>query len=88
MVPGRRRKLRVGWALRIGCLIVLHPEDSLYPPYDAANRTSHHRTDRAGTSVAFIDAMRNTARYSLCVRSQRNRECRNKGACNQDLSFH
>jgi hypothetical protein len=85
MVPGRGR---VGWGLRIGCLIVLHPEDALYSPYDAANRTSHHRTDRAGTPVTFIYAIPNAAGYSLRLGGERNRERSNKSACNQDLSLH
>jgi len=67
---------------------VLHPEDSIYSPYDAANRTSHHRTDRAGTPVTFIYAMRNAAGYSLRLGGERNRERSNKSACNQDLSLH
>jgi hypothetical protein len=67
---------------------VLHPEDSIYSPYDAANRTSHHRTDRAGTPVTFIYAMRNAAGYSLRAGGERNRERSNKSACNQDLSLH
>jgi hypothetical protein len=67
---------------------MVHPENSLYSPDNSADRTPYHGTNRAGTSVAFIDAMRNTARYSLSVRRQRSRECSNKCACNQDLSFH
>jgi hypothetical protein len=68
--------------------LTVHPENSLYSPDDAADSSPYHGTDRAGTSVAFIDTVSNTAGYSLRVRSQRNRECSNKYACNQDLSFH
>jgi hypothetical protein len=68
--------------------LTVHPENSLYSPDDSANRSPYHGTDRAGTSVTFIDTVSNTTGYSLRVRSQRNRECTNKYACNQDLSFH
>jgi hypothetical protein len=68
--------------------LTVHPENSLNSPDDAADRSPYHGTDRTGTSVTFIDTVSNTARYSLRVRSQRNRECRDKYACNQDLSFH
>jgi hypothetical protein len=83
---GFLRVLRI-WALRVVVLTV-HPENALYSTNDSANRSPHHGTDRAGTPVTFIDTVSNTARYSLRVRSQRNRECSNKRACNQNLSLH
>ena len=60
----------------------------MYSPDDSANRTPYDGTDGAGTSATFIDTVSNTARYSLGVRSQRNRERSSNCACNQDLSFH
>src|SRR5260370_39380481 len=68
---------------------MLQPQNSLNSPNDSADRTADHGADGAGTSVTFVDAMSNTARYSLSVRRARNRERRrDKSACNQDLSFH
>jgi hypothetical protein len=32
--------------------------------------------------------MGDTTRYSLSVRDQRDHECSNKHACNQDMSLH
>jgi len=67
---------------------LVHPQNTLYSPDDAADRAADDGTDRAGTPVTFIDAVRNTARHALSVRRERTCECRNKHACNQNLSFH
>jgi hypothetical protein len=83
-----QRALRIGRGLYIGCLIMLHPENSLYAANDSTDRTPYHSADRAGASITFIHAMRDTARHSLCVRGERNRERGNESACNQNLSLH
>ena len=89
VVPGSQRVLyRALYIGRLGGLIVFHPQHSLYSPNDSANRTSNHGADGAGTAVTFVDAMSDTAGYSLRVRRERNRECCNKRACNQDVRFH
>jgi hypothetical protein len=67
---------------------VVHPQNSLYSPDDPANRTPYDGADGAGTSVTFIDTVRNTAWYALSVRHERTAECSNEYACNQNLSFH
>ena len=73
---------------RIGCLIIVYPQEPFNSPEDAANRAPHHGADGAGASIALIDAMGDTAGYSLSVCGERNRECSDKCACDQDLSFH
>jgi hypothetical protein len=67
---------------------VFHPQNSLYSPNNSANRTPDYGADRAGTSVALIDTMGDTTRYSLSVRNQRDHECSNNHACNQDMRLH
>ncbi len=87
VVRGMQRALHI-LRFRIGGLIRIHPQDALYAAEYTADRAAYHGADRAGASVAFIYAMRNTARYSLRVRSERNRERGEKNACNQNLSLH
>jgi hypothetical protein len=67
---------------------MLHPENSLYSANDSTDRTPYHGADRPGASITFIHAMRDTARHSLRVRSERTRERGDQSACNQDLSLH
>jgi hypothetical protein len=85
---GPWRRLRIGGGLRIVCLIVLHPEDSVYSTDDSANYTSHYSTERPGAPVTFVNAMRSTAGDSLGVHRERNRERSEHSARNQSLSFH
>jgi hypothetical protein len=92
VMPGSVRVLRIRalWVrrLRIVGLIGVHPQKALDPADDAADRASDHRADRAGASIAFIDAMRDAAGYALSVCRERSRECGKERACNQNLSFH
>src|SRR5579883_2247643 len=74
--------------LRIGRLVGLHPEDTLYPAHDTANDTAHNRADWPGAPVAFVDAMRDTAGYSLGACSEWSCERGNHSNRNQSLSFH
>ena len=67
---------------------MLHPEDTLYPAHDTANYTPHNRADWPGLPVAFVDAMRNTAGYSLGACSEWRRERGDHSNRNQSLSFH
>jgi hypothetical protein len=67
---------------------VLHAEDALYPAHDTANDTAHNRANRPGPPVPFVDAMRNSARYSLGACSEWQCERSDGGYRNQSLSFH
>jgi hypothetical protein len=67
---------------------MVHPESSFYSPDYSAHRPPNHSPNGACTSVTFVDAMSDTAGYSLSARDERNRKYSNKSACKQSLSLH